>query len=134
MEKRQAVITGDLLHLKATEFWKKLPMYDGQPVPKWTNGWLQGFKSRHNIVERRHHGEAGSVDLEEAGRQMDILREFLKDYDARDIYNMDETGLDWKTAPDRSLSSQKDSGSKILKSRITAALTCNADGSDKMPI
>ena len=41
--------TGDLLRYKATEFWEKLPEYAGKDCPKWTEGWLAGFKKRHEI-------------------------------------------------------------------------------------
>ena len=45
---------------------------------------------------------------------------------------MDETGLFWKTSPNRTLSTHSRTGRKKAKDRITLALTCNADGSDKV--
>jgi hypothetical protein len=127
--------TGALLRLKATEFWEKLPEYNGLPCPKWTEGWLSGFKKRHSLKERRRHGEAGSAQLnEESEVTMEEIRKAGEEYNAEDIYNMDETGYYWKMKPDRSLSTLETSGKKMDKARITAALTCNATGTHRLPI
>jgi hypothetical protein len=53
-------------------------------------------------------------------------------YDCKDIFNMDETGLNWKLTPDQSLATQAAAGSKKSKDRITLAITSNADGSEKL--
>ena len=45
---------------------------------------------------------------------------------------MDETGPFWKTSLNRTLSTHLRVGEKKAKDRITLALTCNADGSDKV--
>lgn len=60
---------------------------------KFLHGWLYKFKKRHSLKRIVKHGEDASVDdavIEEALPQ---LREILKEYDLKDIYNMDETGL-----------------------------------------
>jgi hypothetical protein len=44
---------------------------------------------------------------------------------------MDETGLNWKRTPDRTLATQSYSGTKKSKDRIIIVLTSNADGSEK---
>ncbi|KAE9325918.1 hypothetical protein PF008_g16775 [Phytophthora fragariae] len=46
---------------------------------------------------------------------------------------MDETGLNYKAAPTRSICTSKMPGVKKDKTRITLALTTNADGSDSLP-
>ena len=46
MEKKKAVITGDILKAKAHEIWSQLPQYDQWPEPKQSNGWLDQFKER----------------------------------------------------------------------------------------
>ena len=121
--------TGDLLRLKATEFWGKLPEYSGQECPKWTEGWLTGFKNRHFMKERRLYDEAGSAQLNvDSERIMEEIREEGKKYNADCIYNMDETGYYWKMRPDRSLTTFEESGRKKDKARITVALTTNAIG------
>ena len=126
--------TGALLRLKAIEFWEKLPEYNGLPCPKWTEGWLAGFKKRHDMKERRRHGEAGSAEInEESEAIMEEIRKAGEEYNAEDIYNIDETSYYWKMKPDRSLSTLEASGKKMDKARITAALTCNATGTQRLP-
>ena len=63
---------------------------------------------------------------------MENLRAECEQYALKDRFNMDETGLFWKLQPDRSLATQQTSGGKKSKDRITIALTCNADGSEKL--
>jgi hypothetical protein len=134
MEKKKAVLRGDILKAKAHEIWTQLPQYSQQQEPKWSNGWLDRFKKRHNIKEYKLHGEGASADVysEDAIKQMDNLRTECSTYALKDIFNMDETGLFWKLQPDRSLATRQTSGGKKSKDRITIALTVNADGSEKL--
>ena len=60
------------------------------------------------------------------------IREICTLYPLRDIFNMDETALNYKASPETSLSSELIPGGKINKERITANFCCNADGSQKM--
>ncbi|RHZ42390.1 hypothetical protein DYB26_016524, partial [Aphanomyces astaci] len=66
-----------------------------------------------------------------AGRKSLLLE--TQFYDARDVYNMDETGIIYKAQPKTSMSNKPLFGLKIDKSRIYVALTANADGSHKLP-
>ena len=56
-------VSGDLLRLKVTEFWQRLPEYQGLECPGWSEGWLSGFKNRYNFHRRRKAGEASSVEI-----------------------------------------------------------------------
>ena len=60
----------------------------------------------------------------------------LQKYSARDLYNADETGIYYRTVPDGTLtfSTDKLSGSKRAKERVTAVVAVNMDGSDKRPL
>jgi hypothetical protein len=60
------------------------------------------------------------------------VRTLCKEYPLKDIYNMDETGLNWRRSPDRTLATKAMSGTKKSKDRITVALTSNADGSERL--
>ena len=62
---------------------------------------------------------------------MEAIRKLCKEYALKDILNMDETGLNWKRTPDRTLATKSYSGTKKSKDRITIALTSNADSSEK---
>jgi hypothetical protein len=127
-------ITGDLLILKAREFWDKLPCYAGKEPPKFSNGWLAGFKSRYGIKERRRHGEGASAQVDDNSEQiMAEIRKEAEEYGPDLTYNMDESGYYWKMKPDRSLSTFEAKGTKKAKARITANFCCNASGTDKLP-
>ena len=134
MEHKRAIITGDILKEKARQLWDTLPQYNGKGQPKWSNGWLDGFKKRFKIKEYVQHGEAGSAQTDHPDNiaQMELVRQLCKEYELRDILNMDETGLNWKRTPDRTLATKSLSGTKKSKDRITIALTSNADGSEKL--
>lgn len=133
MDEEKATITGDLLKAQAAKFWRSLPQYADKEEPKWSNGWLGGFKVRFQIKEYITHGEGGSaaIDLPDAIKQMDDLRTLCTEYEHRNILNMDETGLNWKSSPNRTLATKSRAGGKKAKDRITLALTSNADGSEK---
>jgi len=99
----------------------------------FSHGWVQGFKRRYNIKQRVRHGEAGSIDEAAIAAQLVAVQAAIRNFKPCDIYNCDETGLFWKTTPDRGLSSQRLSGQKSQKARITIHFGCNADGSDELP-
>jgi hypothetical protein len=63
---------------------------------------------------------------------MEAVRQLCKEYKLCNILNMDETGLNWKRTPDRTLVTQSYSGTKKSKDRVTIALISNADGSKKL--
>jgi DDE superfamily endonuclease/Fission yeast centromere protein N-terminal domain/Tc5 transposase DNA-binding domain len=126
--------TGDLLCLKAREFWEKLPCYAGKEPPKFSNGWLARFKSRYGLKERRRHGEGASAQIDEDSEHiMAEIRKEAAEYGPDNTYNMDESGYYWKMKPDRSLSTFEAKGLKKAKARITANFCCNASGTDKLP-
>ena len=62
--RKGAMITGDLLKVMAEAFWEKLPQYKDLPKPKVSTGWLDGYKSRHQIKKWVRHGETAGVDHE----------------------------------------------------------------------
>lgn len=134
------VTSGDLLRLKATELWQRLPEYKDLPLPfeegkTWSDGWLTGFKKRSGLKERRRHGEAESAEITaETEETMQQIREAAVEYGPENTYNCDETGYYWKAKPDRSLSTIEHSGTKKEKDRMSVLLTTNASGSDKLPL
>ena len=134
MEAKRAIITGDILKAKAHHFWQALPQFGDVPEPPWSNGWLQGFKKRFQIREFVQHGEAASAATsdEENIKQMERLWQLCIEYNLCDIFNMDETGLNWKRTPDRTLATKAHSGTRKSKDRITIALISNADGTEKL--
>ena len=61
--------------------------------------------------------------------------EILQEYEAKNIYNCDESGLFYRVIPNRSLAfkSQECSGGKMSKERISVLFCANLDGSDRVP-
>jgi hypothetical protein len=62
--------------------------------------------------------------------EMNTLRVICNGYNPDDIYNIDETGLFWRYAPNSGISLLDDSTSGIKKDkiRISLVLTSNATG------
>ncbi|XP_060865257.1 tigger transposable element-derived protein 6-like [Metopolophium dirhodum] len=101
---------------------------------KLVRGWLEKFKKRHDLTFKKVCGESASVDPCNSQDLKNELIDLLVDYDARDIFNSDETGLFYKCLPDRTLTfkNEKCHGSKNSKERITVVLAANMDGSQKL--
>jgi hypothetical protein len=61
IEQKKAIITGEVLKTKARELWAALLQFNDIEEPKWSNGWLDGFKKRFKIKEYVQYREAGSA-------------------------------------------------------------------------
>jgi len=133
-EQKGIPINGDMIKQAASQLWQSLPQFNILQEPQWSNGWLAGFQDRHKIKQRKMSGEANSVP-EDIEAQVQLVRDKIALYPlARDVYNMDETGLFWKATPDYSLTTERIAGRKKDKARISAIIACNQDGSDKLPL
>lgn len=99
-----------------------------------TNGWLQNFKKRNDIVFRKICGESGTVDDKVCNEWMEMLADLTAGYDPEDIFNVDETGLFYKCLPDKTLSFKGDAcnGGKNSKLRLTVLLGTNCTGTYKL--
>jgi hypothetical protein len=65
-----------LLVLKAKEFWGKLSFYSGKETLKFSNGWLEGFKRRYGIKERRCHSKGAFAPVDdESEKTMEEIRQ-----------------------------------------------------------
>lgn len=99
-------------------------------------GWLNRFKARHGIAMKVICGEGESTSKEDAIKwRENQLQDILKQYEPKDIYNADETGLFYKCVPNRTLAEkgEKCTGYKIPKDRISILLAANMVG-DKLPL
>lgn len=133
IEERNGLVTGDILIEKARQIWPQIPDYQDFPTPEFSVGWLNNFKRRYNIRMRKQHGEASSVSLS-AAEEMKAIQTIAGEYNEKDIFNMDETGLFWRQAPTSGLGTQTRPGQKKEKARITLTVCVNSTGSERLPI
>lgn len=103
---------------------------------KASEGWLTGFKKRHNIIFKKLSGEGADANLNNVEIWMQNLPSLLKDFDADNIYNIDETALFYRCFPDKTMDfkSSKCVGGKYSKERITVLVGANSTGSKKLPL
>lgn len=105
-----------------------------------SHGFVRGFLARHDICNVAMHGQAGAVNLAKAAAAVEEVRRKLEGYNPDRIYNMDETGLQYRCLPSRSYVPRKDRkrarGSKSMSSKdcVTLVLCTNADASHKLPV
>ncbi|GBM99409.1 Tigger transposable element-derived protein 6 [Araneus ventricosus] len=103
---------------------------------KASNGWLEKFRTRHNISLKHICGEEKFLHPNEVTDWMGKLKSLLKGYDVRNNFNADETGLLHRVLPDKTLyfKGEKCSGGKISKERFTLLLCCNMLGDFDTPV
>jgi hypothetical protein len=87
----RANVSGELVKESATKILDRL--YPGHEPFEFSSGWLEAFKSRHDIRSYRRFGESGSIDMAALANTLPAIHDVLDQYAWKDIYNMDETGL-----------------------------------------
>ena len=122
------VLTESILATKALDF----ALLCKEDKFKASNGWLDNFKKWHNLKQYNIHGEAGSAPIQDLALMREKLHQTLRDYDPKDIFNCDETGLFWKMKPSRTISNGPVAGTKQSKDRVTILFTCNSTGTEKL--
>lgn len=124
-------IAGPILKEKARLFATNLGITNFQA----SEGWLEKFKKRHDLTFKKVCGDSASVDPSISLDWKNELISLLVDYHARDIFNVDETGLFYKCLPDRTLTfkNEKCHGGKNSKERITVMLAANMDPRNLSP-
>ncbi|RHY38460.1 hypothetical protein DYB34_009242 [Aphanomyces astaci] len=104
-------------------------------------GWLENYRRRSSVGITILHGEGGEVDKEDpellAG--LAVLSNIVATYPEHCVYNMDETGLFYRTLPRKTLLAPDESpvstrGRKVPKDRVSLILCANSDGTHKIPI
>lgn len=124
----EVAITGEVLKAKAKWFFEQIPACQGQPMPKFSNGWYSRFLDRHNIKTLIRTGDKDTeFKVVDSSNKMTEVHQTLKEFALKDRFNCDETMLYWKRLPDQR-------PRKVSKERITVTLCCNADGSERLPI
>ena len=86
-----------------------------------SQGWAEKFISRNGLVNCKVYGERDSVNKEEVQESLDI-------------FNCDETGLDWRTLYKNGYVVGEGKRIKVSKERITDFVGCNFTGTMKLPL
>ena len=91
--------------------------------------WAKNFVKRNGLHSSKRLGEAGSVDTEAIEDEIEEIRALCAKFPARRIFNVDETGIQWKVMPRRTYLSNSENrktarGSKgmTFKDRLSARL------------
>lgn len=106
-------ISGPVLCEKALEFNKSL---GGSGNFKASSGWLSNFKQRHGIRvldiqgEKLSSDQAGALAFKADFANMIDIGKYNRD----DIYNTEETGINWRALPRRSLASHQETSAPGL--------------------
>jgi hypothetical protein len=97
------------------------------------NSWISGFKQHHGLVCKKLAGESAAVDTNATDLWFERLPKLLEGYEARVIYNADETGLFFYCLPDGMLALKGETchGGKSVKEQGMVLLCTNSDGSGK---
>lgn len=129
---RGVPVDGPMLKEKASIFAEKL----GHVEFKGSNGWLMNFKRRNGLICRKICGESGTVTNDVCLDWREELKPILEEFEGRDIFNADETGLFFKCLPDKTFTTQHDdcNDGKRSKERVTVLLGANMDGSEKLEL
>ncbi|GFT96729.1 tigger transposable element-derived protein 6 [Trichonephila clavipes] len=123
------LIGGPLLKEKVKAFAKELGIEFSA-----SEGWLTNFKKRNGIVFKKMCGESSSVDINVCSEWQNSLSDLIKEFQPRNIFNTDDTGLFFKCLPEKTFAFKKEKyhGEKHSKERLTVLLAVNMDGSEKI--
>lgn len=103
-----------------------------------SEGWFHRWKLRHGIRHVVIAGEKLSADDDAAKDFVEKFQKLVSDSNlvAEQVYNVDETGLNYKMLPKSTLAAKNEPvlGTKLAKDRLTIATCSNASGSHKLPL
>ena len=130
-QQSRVALSWQIIQKKAEHFADLLQLPASQRV-NFSDGWMEKFLSRNELRSIKMNGESGSADHEAIEKALPMLKATIARYKPCDVFNMDETGLFYCMAPDRTIASRQLEGMKKNKTRISIALCANADGSEKL--
>ena len=96
-----------------------------------SNRWLDSWKQTYGVRKKRLCGEAEEVSTTITQAWIERLPELCKDYEPRNILNLDELGLFFKALPEKDLAekTRKSKGGKKSKQHMTVMFIVASDGS-----
>ncbi|CAF1116814.1 unnamed protein product [Rotaria magnacalcarata] len=125
-------ISGPILQEKAREIDALLG--DKLGSFKGSNGWLNRFRTKHNISFRAISGESVSVNITPVDDWIQRIPKIIDGYDSKDIFNCNEKGPFYRLMPDKSLTLNKEEckGGKKSKERYSVLFCVNSTGDEKL--
>ena len=103
-----------------------------------STGWQWHFCQHHGIHHVAVQGETLSANCDEGvAYYLYFTEDILSQYLSHQIFNADETGLNYKLLPKRSLTAgteQRVDGYKEAKDRVTILACANVSGSIRLPL
>ena len=129
-------VSGDLLMEQAKIFYEK--MYPGNEcLLNFSHGFLWRFCQRHKLRHLVQHGEKLSANKPVAEDYAKTFPDLVSEYSHDQIFNCDETGLNFRRMPGKSLVSSfegRAEGRKKSKDQVTINACANVTGSIKLPL
>ncbi|KAF0717306.1 hypothetical protein AaE_010890 [Aphanomyces astaci] len=122
-------IMGELIQKQASVLCDQMDVSPARHI-SFSKVWLYKFQLKYGLTSKVQYGEAGSVSSADVADGRQAMMAVTRGYDAKNTYNMDEIAFFYCMTPHRSITRNRQPGTKKSKKRITTALTTNADGSD----
>ncbi len=129
--KMKVPIDGPIVQAQALKYATMLK----QTEFKASSGWLDGFKKRQQLSWKSIVGQAGLVDTDVTENYVNrVLPKLIENYEAKDIFNADETALFYKATPEKTLYYKQLPANhvKTEKERLSMLFCANMDGSEKL--
>ncbi|GFT97592.1 jerky protein homolog-like [Trichonephila clavipes] len=133
---RRTPLSGPIIQEKAIQLNK---LMNGDASFSASIGWLDRWKKRHGVRQLTITGEKLSSDFDATKEYVTTFVNLIAEgnYSPQQIYNADETGLNFRALPKKSLASQDEKsapGYKMSKDRVTLMACSNAFGNHKLPL
>lgn len=129
-------VSGPILQEKALQFNKEMGT---ETEFKASEGWLEKWKNRYGIRKLQISGEKLSADKHAVEEFKTFLHKLLDEegISGDQLYNCDESGLNFKMLPSCTLASKEEEsapGYKKKKERVTILACSNVTGNHKMKL
>lgn len=134
---RQVSLNGPMICEKALRIQTMVneeQSMDQKTSIKFSEGWLDNSKRRWRLRVFKLHGEAGDVDQDVVESELPRVKELMKSFSLRDIFDADECGLFRQMASDSTIVQKRIPGRKKARARLTLLACANANSSEMIEL